>query len=185
MAAAGGVALGAFRRRLASIGIGVAATACTGALAVSQTTSSSSSSSEACRKPLLRFGVIADVQYADVDDAYNFSRTEVRGYRGSLVCLKNAVDAWNAAAPTAAVSFVANLGDIIDQRNEASGKSRTALDAVLAEFARVRTTLQLPHEWGRDIQPTGGPGAPFVVHLVVCVDAPRPPARLPTQIRSD
>jgi hypothetical protein len=30
-------------------------------------------------KPLLSFGVIADVQYCDIPDAYNYSRTQVAG----------------------------------------------------------------------------------------------------------
>lgn len=30
------------------------------------------------RKPLFRFGVIADVQYADIDDTYNYSHTKTR-----------------------------------------------------------------------------------------------------------
>ena len=32
----------------------------------------------------VRFGVVADVQYCDIDDARNFAGTEVRFYRGSL-----------------------------------------------------------------------------------------------------
>ena len=33
---------------------------------------------------LFRFAVIADIQFADIDDAMNFTRTENRGYRATL-----------------------------------------------------------------------------------------------------
>lgn len=89
--------------------------------------------------PLLRFGAIADVQYADVDDAWNFKQTQRRRYRGALDCLRNAVGAWSAQDPP--LDFVLDLGDIIDQLCESSGDSRRALDLVLAEFARVPVTV--------------------------------------------
>lgn len=57
--------------------------------------------------PLLRFGVLADIQYCDIDDRLNFSKTRSRAYRGALECLKNAVLQWNASDD---VAFVAHLG---------------------------------------------------------------------------
>ena len=54
--------------------------------------------------PKLRFGIIADVQYADKDDAGS------RNYRGSIDKLAAAVDTFNAQG----VDFVINLGDFID-----------------------------------------------------------------------
>lgn len=139
--------------------------------------------------PLLQFGVIADVQYADCDDAFNFSRTQTRAYRGALTCLANAVDGWNALAQP--VAFVANLGDIIDQRNETAGKSRAALvspaggkrpalsaigccwddrlcpqAAVLAEFGRARTAQRPPAGWSAPQTLTAPGDRPFVVHLI-------------------
>ncbi|GAA4309882.1 hypothetical protein GCM10023143_17990 [Compostibacter hankyongensis] len=55
--------------------------------------------------PLFRFGVIADVQYADQDNA------GTRHYRSSLRKLGEAVDTMNAAG----VDFVLSLGDFIDK----------------------------------------------------------------------
>ena len=51
-------------------------------------------------------------------------RVQVRAYRGALECLRNAVAAWNAGPPLA---FVVNLGDTVDQQNEARGESMRAL----------------------------------------------------------
>ena len=42
----------------------------------------------AADQPIARFGIIADVQYADVEDAWNFRRTSVRRYRGALEALR-------------------------------------------------------------------------------------------------
>ena len=47
------------------------------------------------KQPLFSFGVIADVQYCDIDDAWNFTRTVKRRYRGALASLARAVD-WYA-----------------------------------------------------------------------------------------
>jgi hypothetical protein len=57
--------------------------------------------------PLLRFGVITDIQYCDIEDRFNASRTRSRAYRGALVCLQKAVSDWNA---TGELAFVAHLG---------------------------------------------------------------------------
>lgn len=45
-------------------------------------------------KPLFSFGAIADVQYADQDDGWNFKKDHRRYYRGGLVKLRGAVDWW-------------------------------------------------------------------------------------------
>jgi len=95
--------------------------------------------SAATPAPQLRFGAIADVQFADVDDAWNFKRTQRRGYRGALECLRRAVDDWDSGPE---LSFVADLGDIIDQQCEAMGDSRRALKLVLDEYARLRTKVE-------------------------------------------
>jgi manganese-dependent ADP-ribose/CDP-alcohol diphosphatase len=85
-------------------------------------------------KPLCRFGMIADVQYAglrgecphllcsrahfppDIDDDKNFSGMELRSYRGSLAVVERASKAWQLQPH----SFILQLGDIIDGQN--SGK---------------------------------------------------------------
>ncbi len=43
---------------------------------------------------LFSFGLIADVQYADVEDGENFLKTTIRRFRGSLAALKRAVGWW-------------------------------------------------------------------------------------------
>ncbi|CAN0375476.1 unnamed protein product, partial [Ectocarpus sp. 13 AM-2016] len=43
---------------------------------------------------LFSFGAIADVQYADQDDGWNFKKDHRRYYRGGLRQLRGAVDVW-------------------------------------------------------------------------------------------
>ena len=69
-------------------------------------------------EPRFRFGVIGDVQYADVDDRYNHNWTQRRRHRGALECLKRAVDSWN----TEKLDFVVDLGDILDMVCEGDKK---------------------------------------------------------------
>ncbi len=56
-------------------------------------------------KPFFSFGIIADIQYADIDPAGN------RFYRNSIDKLKDAVSALKADS----VDFLINLGDMIDK----------------------------------------------------------------------
>lgn len=96
------------------------------------------------RGPLFTFGVIADVQYADLDDGYNFPRTRRRFYRSSLDLLGNALLSWSTAAVRP--SFILQLGDIIDGFNRPAGASERALDAVLTRFGSGSAVTH--HVWG-------------------------------------
>lgn len=73
--------------------------------------------------PILRFGIIADPQYADIepDEVMN------RYYAASLAKLSEAVDAFNATD----LDFVITLGDIIDRGWE-------NFDAILSVYGTLR-----------------------------------------------
>lgn len=94
--------------------------------------------------PLFTFGVIADIQYADLDDGYNFQRTSRRFYRTSIDLLRNALRAWSTAAVKP--SFVLQLGDLIDGYNKPAGASERALAAVLEELGSA--SVHTHHVWG-------------------------------------
>ena len=91
---------------------------------------------------VLRFGVIADIQYCDIEDAQNFAKTEQRYYRGSLDGASRAMTAFQKArSERGGLSFVAQLGDLLDGQNAGgygegvkwadAPNSEAALDAVL------------------------------------------------------
>lgn len=87
---------------------------------------------------LFSFGIVADVQYADKDDGWNFTKTATRYYRPSLTGLRMAIAAWN---DDPLISFAVNLGDIIDGFNHRLNTSEQAMNAVcheLSRFARGR-----------------------------------------------
>ncbi|XP_034564117.1 manganese-dependent ADP-ribose/CDP-alcohol diphosphatase [Notolabrus celidotus] len=94
--------------------------------------------------PLFTFGVIADIQYADLDDGYNFTRTRRRYYRSSLQLLKNALESWRESAVKP--KFILQLGDIIDGFNKSHDASDQALDTVLTEFSSG--PAEVHHVWG-------------------------------------
>ncbi|TRY85015.1 hypothetical protein DNTS_016186 [Danionella cerebrum] len=93
-------------------------------------------------EPLFSFGIIADVQYADIDDAMNYTRTRKRFYRGSAELLRNAARHWRQER----VQFVVQLGDVIDGQNRWRGASESALEAVLREFDAIPAPVH--HVWG-------------------------------------
>ena len=85
--------------------------------------------------PALRIGVVADVQWADADDGWNYDRTSRRRYRGALAMLDRAVAYWNRER----CAFVAQLGDLIDGINQKANldQSERALGMAVAELARA------------------------------------------------
>lgn len=94
--------------------------------------------------PLFSFGVIADVQYADAEDGYDFSGYRRRYYRQSLNLLRDAVEAWATERPP--LTFVLQLGDSIDGLNARSGEAEGALEQVLAALGRLPVPVH--HAWG-------------------------------------
>ncbi|XP_067914786.1 manganese-dependent ADP-ribose/CDP-alcohol diphosphatase-like [Heterodontus francisci] len=90
------------------------------------------------------FGVIADIQYANVDNGYNDTRTKRRYYRNSLHLLHNAVKGWNEEPTTP--RFILQLGDIIDGCNSQLKSSDDALQVVINEFANCMSPVH--HIWG-------------------------------------
>ncbi|KAK0588172.1 hypothetical protein LWI29_035339 [Acer saccharum] len=62
------------------------------------------------KQPLFSFGVISDVQYADIPDGRSFIGVP-RYYRHSLLILQRAVKKWNDHQK---LKFAINFGDIVD-----------------------------------------------------------------------
>ncbi|XP_062976478.1 manganese-dependent ADP-ribose/CDP-alcohol diphosphatase [Elgaria multicarinata webbii] len=96
----------------------------------------------ATSEPLFSFGVIADIQYADLEDGYDFQKIRRRYYKHSLCHLQNAVEDWNGTQ----VQFVLQLGDIIDGFNAQHKMSESALERVMEEFKKLRVPVH--HIWG-------------------------------------
>ncbi|XP_061175225.1 manganese-dependent ADP-ribose/CDP-alcohol diphosphatase-like [Saccostrea echinata] len=94
------------------------------------------------RLPHYKFGLIADVQYADSDNGFNFSRTNERFYRRSLTLLKEAVYVWKKEK----IDSVLQLGDIIDGKCFSEKKSDICLQRVLNQFNELQKDVY--HVWG-------------------------------------
>ncbi|RHY30956.1 hypothetical protein DYB32_003885 [Aphanomyces invadans] len=80
--------------------------------------------------------LIADVQYADDDDGWNYRKTSRRYYRHGLQVLRWATADWidEAAITPRCMRFAVDLGDVIDGKNEPVGASYSALRAATAIF---------------------------------------------------
>lgn len=77
-----------------------------------------------------RFGIIGDVQYADVEDGSDFLHTELRFFRNALQILKATANNWSKEG----ANFVVQIGDLIDGCNKKGNASRKALSMVLEAF---------------------------------------------------
>ncbi|CAA0818094.1 Manganese-dependent ADP-ribose/CDP-alcohol diphosphatase [Striga hermonthica] len=80
------------------------------------------------KQPLISFGVISDVQYADIPDGRSFLGVP-RYYRHSLLVLQRAVRNWNEKK----LKFAVNFGDIIDGFCP-KDQSLDAITKILEEF---------------------------------------------------
>ena len=76
-------------------------------------------------KPIIRFGLIADIQYCDCDENIN------RYYRNSLPKLEACVDDLNRRE----VDFTVNLGDLVDRDTYGN------LEAVFERFAKLNSNV--------------------------------------------
>ncbi|GKV41961.1 hypothetical protein SLEP1_g49426 [Rubroshorea leprosula] len=82
-------------------------------------------------QPLFSFGVISDVQHADIPDGRSFLGVP-RFYRHSLLVLQRAVQNWNNQKRP---QFVINLGDIVDGYCP-KHKSMSIVKKVVDEFGK-------------------------------------------------
>ncbi|XP_060060416.1 manganese-dependent ADP-ribose/CDP-alcohol diphosphatase isoform X2 [Erinaceus europaeus] len=95
-------------------------------------------------EPLFSFGVIADIQYADLEDGYNFQRSRRRYYRHSLLHLQGAIEEWNRESTSPCC--VLQLGDLVDGYNAQHNTSETSLGHVLSTFQMLQAPVH--HVWG-------------------------------------
>eukprot|EP00966_Prymnesium_polylepis_P310339 7170082-Prymnesium_polylepis.1 len=91
----------------------------------------------AAEPAVFSLGLISDVQWADADDGWNFARTTRRCFRGALIQLTRAVDWWRDQELVA----VAQLGDLIDGRNAATGQSESAMAAAISQLRRLSVVV--------------------------------------------
>lgn len=90
-------------------------------------------------KPIVTLGVLADIQYAPIDDGHSYSGTP-RYYRHALEAARHAAQHFQDDA----VDLVVNLGDIVDGKCE---RNLQAVDDVL-EALGVYTKGPVLHAYG-------------------------------------
>ena len=82
------------------------------------------------------FGVIADVQFVDADDATDFTGKQHRRYRNSLQVLRKGVERWSAGG---GVDFVVQLGDLVDGKAKANGTALADCETVVEELEKCKS----------------------------------------------
>ena len=105
-------------------------------------------------KVLFSFGLITDIQYADLDDRQNYHKTKWRRYRNALSCVQKAVTHWKTEKSPP--MFIIQLGDIIDgfnsRREDGDENERNfsieALDSVINEFSKLPAKMPVLHNVG-------------------------------------
>lgn len=104
-------------------------------------TSSAANNKNPSSQKLFRFGVIADIQYADSDDAMNFQGTKIRRYRNSLSVFENAINTWNSQKTQADIDvpFTCSiiLGDILDGKTSLLKQQQYCYDKLSTHIQRA------------------------------------------------
>lgn len=95
-------------------------------------TTSKTMSTEKGEKPLLKIGVIADIQYAPIPDGHSYNG-KPRYYRHSLVAARHAANHFKREN----VDLVVNLGDIIDGKCQTIDEHWTREYSSLEELQKV------------------------------------------------
>ena len=85
---------------------------------------------------VIKFGMIADIQYVDADDATDFTGKQKRSYRNSLEVVKKAVKRWSEGE---GVQFVAQLGDLVDGKAKTNGTEVADCEKVLEELHECKS----------------------------------------------
>jgi len=87
-----------------------------------------------------KIGIIADIQYADVEDGSNFDGSEIRRFRESLNCVKRAGKHFQNVG----VDLVLQLGDILDGKSGQNYK-RDLLEQIIPAL-KSRIDIMGNHE---------------------------------------
>ena len=96
--------------------------------------------------PIVSFGLITDIQYANHDDRWNYIKTALRRYRNALTLVREACEYWSKQRH--AISFILQLGDLIDGVSAENNASQADLDAILDGFRATFPSLPIYHVWG-------------------------------------
>ncbi|KAG2791080.1 hypothetical protein JG687_00001401 [Phytophthora cactorum] len=98
------------------------------------------------QEPLVTFGLVADVQYADVEDGWDFHHISKRYYRNALPQLQATVAEWLRAAKSGMkLRFAVNLGDLIDGKNRPASTSRQALESTKSAWTPFQDAMGPVH----------------------------------------
>ena len=91
---------------------------------------------------LFKFGIISDVQFADVDDRLNFEGSTMRYYRNAVKLLRQAVEFWQKSKP----EFVLQLGDLVEGNHVKKKDREATLQTVLNACEKL--DCYVCHLWG-------------------------------------
>jgi manganese-dependent ADP-ribose/CDP-alcohol diphosphatase len=97
-------------------------------------------------QPIVSFGLIADIQYADNDDRFNFTKTSLRRYRNASKLVDEACQYWSQHQYP--ISFILQLGDLIDGVAKTNNQSQQDLTHILGQFKKTFPQLPVYHIWG-------------------------------------
>lgn len=90
-------------------------------------------------KPNVVFGLLTDVQYADVEDGFSYDKLRKRYYRNSLNLVKEAITNWKRfkTENNCDIKFIIQLGDLVDGKSKLSNDSINCMDKCLNELNRL------------------------------------------------
>jgi manganese-dependent ADP-ribose/CDP-alcohol diphosphatase len=101
-------------------------------------------------KPIVSFGLISDVQYADHGNSLNYRKDRIRYYRNSINLVKEAVSVWHKNIIEDNFKFIIQLGDLIDGKcaNYKTNALNLLLKELKSDFNEIIPDFRMFHVWG-------------------------------------
>ena len=101
-------------------------------------------------KPIITFGVLTDVQYAEIENTLNYRKDRMRYYKNGINLIRQAVQYWHENIEENNFKFIIQLGDILDGKfvKDRENALNLVLNELNSDFKTLIPDFQLYHIWG-------------------------------------
>jgi manganese-dependent ADP-ribose/CDP-alcohol diphosphatase len=101
-------------------------------------------------KPIVTFGLLTDIQYAEVENTLNYRKDRMRYYKNGINLIRQAVQYWHENMEENNFKFIIQLGDILDGKFVQNRENALSLvlNELNSDFKMLIPDFKLYHIWG-------------------------------------
>ena len=100
--------------------------------------------------PIVSFGLLTDIQYADIENTLNYRKDKMRYYRNGLNMIREAVECWHENIYKNNFKFIVQLGDVTDGKlvKYRENALKSVLNELNSDFRTQIPDFRVYHIWG-------------------------------------